>query len=54
VGKTDERPIEVGQQWAYRARGVDPLEAVEVVKLGTNSPARVLIQFIAQEREGRQ
>ena len=54
VGNTDERPIEVGQEWAYRARGIDPLQAVEVVKLGTNRPARVLIRFIAEEHEGRE
>lgn len=47
-------PVDVGERWGYRARGIDPLVEVEVVKLGTNKPARVLVHFVAEEFEGRE
>lgn len=50
----DERPMEVGQRWAYRARRADPLVAVEVVRIGSKRPARVLVHFVADAFEGRE
>lgn len=43
-----------GQVWAYRARRVDPLVAVEVLRVGTKRPPRVLVRFQADEFEGRE
>lgn len=45
--------MKVGEDWAYRARGVDELEPVQVEKLGNAKPARVLIRFLADDREGK-
>jgi hypothetical protein len=39
----DKRTPEVGERWAYRARAVDRLDEVEVVRFGSKSPPRVLI-----------
>ncbi|MGD1255349.1 hypothetical protein ACKUT9_13995 [Mycobacterium seoulense] len=44
----------VGESWAYRARQVDDVVEVEVVKLGTQRPARVLVRFVDERFEGRQ
>jgi hypothetical protein len=33
---------QLGKSWAYRARQVDDVVAIEVMKLGTQRPARVL------------
>lgn len=41
----------VGEVWAYRARGVDPLTAVMVVRQGQRRPPRVLIRHVADEME---
>lgn len=46
--------MEPGESWAYRARGVDPLVEVSVVRLGSQKPARVLVHFVADEFEGRE
>lgn len=46
--------MEPGESWAYRARRVDPLVEVRVVRIGTQKPARVLIRFIDDEFEGRE
>jgi hypothetical protein len=43
-----------GESWAYRARQVDDVVAVEVMKLGTQRPARVLVRFVDERFEGRQ
>jgi hypothetical protein len=45
---------QLGECWAYRARQVDDLVPVEVLKIGTQRPARVLIQFLDDKFEGRQ
>lgn len=46
--------VDVGERWGYRARGIDPLVEVEVRRLGTQKPARVLILFVADDAEGRE
>lgn len=46
--------MEPGERWAYRARGVDPLVEVEVKRIGTQKPNRVLVLFLADEAEGRE
>jgi hypothetical protein len=33
----DKRTPEVGERWAYRARAVDGLDEVEVVRFGSKS-----------------
>jgi hypothetical protein len=43
-----------GESWAYRARQVDDVVAVEVLKRGTQRPARVLVRFVDERFEGRQ
>lgn len=45
--------METGESWAYRARGVDELEPVQVEKIGTAKPPRVLIRFLKDDREGK-
>ena len=37
--------VHPGEQWAYRARRIDDLVEVEVVKLGTQKPARVQVRL---------
>lgn len=46
--------MEPGESWAYRARQVDPLVEVSVVRLGAQKPARVLVRFVDDEFEGRE
>ena len=46
--------LQPGQSWAYRARQVDELVQVTVVRLGTQRPARVLVGFVDEVFEGRQ
>lgn len=46
--------MEPGQAWGYRARGVDPLVEVRVLRLGTNRPARVLVAFVDDAFEGKE
>jgi hypothetical protein len=45
---------QLAESWAYRARQVDDVVAVEVMKLGTQRPARVLVRFVDERFEGRQ
>jgi hypothetical protein len=53
VGTTDS-DLAVGQTWAYRARQVDDVVEVEVLKLGTQRPPRVFVRFVEERFEGRQ
>jgi hypothetical protein len=46
--------VDIGESWAYRARSIDQLVEVEVLRIGTSKPARVLVRFVADEFEGRQ
>ncbi|WP_029089700.1 hypothetical protein [Brevibacterium album] len=46
--------MEPGESWAYRARGIDPLVEVRLVREGSQKPARVLVHFVADEFEGRE
>lgn len=51
---TDGSELQLGQAWAYRARQTDDLVQVEVLKVGTQRPARVLVRFVGDDYEGRQ
>lgn len=44
----------VGRVFAYRARAIDELVPVQVLKLGTKKPPRVLIRFEDPAMEGRE
>lgn len=44
----------VGRTFAYRARAIDELTPVLVLKEGTKKPARVLVQFVDPGMEGRE
>jgi hypothetical protein len=46
--------VDIAEAWAYRARSIDPLVEVQVLRIGTSKPARVLVRFVADEFEGRQ
>jgi hypothetical protein len=46
--------VAVGEHWAYRARQPDPLVEVSVLRLGSKTPARVLIRWVADQFEGAQ
>ncbi|MBP2322655.1 hypothetical protein JOF56_003040 [Kibdelosporangium banguiense] len=46
--------MEVGQEWAYRAKQRDPVVQVKVLRIGTNRPPRVLVRFVADQFEGRE
>ena len=46
--------MELDERWAYRARAVDELVEVEVVRFGTSRPSRVLFKFVAEVMEGRE
>lgn len=50
----DDGRMEAGERWAYPARGIDPLIKVEVKRLGTQKPARVLVLFVDDYAEGRE
>jgi hypothetical protein len=50
----DDELVEVGENWGYRARGIDPLVEVEVHRIGTQKPARVLVRFVSSDFEGRE
>lgn len=43
-----------GEEWAYRARQIDPLVRVEIIRTGSHEPPRVLIRFVDEEFEGRE
>src|SRR5947209_2897797 len=44
----------VGESWAYRARFVDALVEITVVRIGVRKPARVLVRFVDDTFEGLQ
>jgi len=44
--------MEPGQSWGYRARRVDDLIEVLMLRLGTQSPPRVLVRFVEDRRSG--
>ncbi|GAA2341117.1 hypothetical protein [Dactylosporangium salmoneum] len=46
--------MEVGEEWAYRARGNEPLVRVVVIRLGRQRPPRVLVRFLDAELKGRE
>lgn len=50
----EQHSAQPGQSWAYRARSVDDLVEIVVVRLGTQRPARVLVRFVDDRFEGRQ
>lgn len=50
----DLAELAVGDRWAYRQRKKDPATCVEVLRLGTSKPPRVLVKFEGDEHEGRQ
>ncbi len=54
VNTTEVPQPAVGEPWAYRARHVDPLVQVVVVRLGVKTPRRVLVRFVDEEFEGLQ
>lgn len=43
-----------GETWAYRRRGKEPLEPVQIVRRGTTRPKWLFVTFEAPEAEGRQ
>jgi hypothetical protein len=49
-----EHIAQVGEFWAYRARRIDEVVQVEVVKLGTQRRPRVLVRWVDESFEGRQ
>ncbi|MGF6886352.1 hypothetical protein ABIA39_000319 [Nocardia sp. GAS34] len=49
----DLADVAVGELWAYRQRGTDPVTCVEVLRLGTAKPPRVLVKFTDNRFEGR-
>lgn len=44
----------VGQRWAYRARSIDRVVEVEVLKVGTKRPPRIQVRFVDEAQEGRE
>ena len=46
--------MDVNESWAYRARSMDELVEVRILRIGTNRPARVLVRFVAEVFEGRE
>lgn len=50
----DDRGMEVGEVWAYRARERDAPARVEVLRLGVKRPPRVLVRFLDDLDEGRE
>ncbi|HET7325770.1 MAG TPA: hypothetical protein VFJ14_00645 [Nocardioidaceae bacterium] len=46
--------VSVGDVYGYRARSIDDLVPVKVLKEGTKKPARVLIRFEGPAMEGRE
>lgn len=51
---TPDNDAHVGESWAYRARQIDDVVEVEVLKIGTQRPARTLVRFVDERFEGRQ
>src|ERR1700693_5910439 len=54
VARQDNADVEPGELWACRARQVDELVEVKVLRLGTQRPARVLVRFVDECFEGRE
>ncbi|QLH19307.1 hypothetical protein [Streptomyces sp. Rer75] len=51
----EERRMEVGERWAYRAAPHHgPVEEVEVLKIGSQRPLRIKVRFVSEEAEGRE
>jgi hypothetical protein len=46
--------VAVGEHWAYRARWSDPLDEVAVLRVGTKTPRRALVRWVADSFEGQQ
>jgi len=46
--------MESDEIWAYRARSVDDITPVKVLRHGTKKPARVLVQFEDPSMEGNE
>jgi hypothetical protein len=46
--------LRAGEEWAYRARHIDPLVRVEIIRTGSREPPRVLIRFHDEAFEGRE
>ncbi|WP_367133256.1 hypothetical protein [Saccharothrix sp. HUAS TT1] len=46
--------MEVGEEWAYRANQRDRVARVQIRRIGTNRPPRVLVRFMEDEYEGRE
>jgi hypothetical protein len=46
--------VDVNESWAYRARSIDELVEVRILRIGTNRPPRVLVRFVAEVFEGRE
>jgi hypothetical protein len=44
----------VGQSWAYRARRIDDVVQVAILKLGSQKPPLVLARWADESFEGRQ
>ncbi|WP_226360135.1 hypothetical protein [Pseudonocardia sp. ICBG1142] len=44
----------IGQHWAYRARSIDRVVEVEVLKIGTKRPPRIQVRFVDEAQEGRE
>lgn len=54
MGSMSQGPL-AGERWAYRVSPHHgPVSEVEVMRIGTQRPLRVKVQFIAEEAEGRQ
>jgi hypothetical protein len=46
--------MEPDEVWAYRARSVDDVTPVRVLRIGTKKPARVLVRFEDPAKEGHE
>lgn len=49
----DQHSAQPGESWAYRARSVDDLVEIVVLRMGTQRPARVQVRFVDDRFEGR-
>lgn len=46
--------VHVGEDWAYRARAVDEITPVRIIKVGVRQPPRIFIRFLDESYEGRE
>ena len=44
----------MGEEWAYRARAVDEITPVRIIKVGVRQPPRVIVRFLDESYEGRE